>query len=188
MMVRPIIRAHLMRRIIFFCSFIFLALIIDAQRFKSEKSKVYFFSDAPVEDIEAVNRDASSAFDVSSGDIVFSVPVKKFMFDKSLMQQHFNENYMHSDKYPKIIFKGKMSKTDLKKGYNKVKVSGTMDMHGVKKKMSVTGKMTRKGDTIEAFAKFSILLKDYNIDRPQILWQNIAEEIDITVRFTYAKI
>ena len=80
-----------------------------AQKFKSTASNVHFYSDAPVEDIEATNLDAQSALDLSTGEIVFSIPIKSFTFEKSLMQEHFNENYMESDKYPRAFFKGKVS-------------------------------------------------------------------------------
>ena len=70
------------------------------QKYISNSSEVTFFSEAPLEDIEAVNRSSNSVFDISNGDIVFSVPIREFDFERSLMKKHFNQNYMDSDKVP----------------------------------------------------------------------------------------
>lgn len=172
-------------RYIFFIPFLCLAFLCAGQKYKAESSRIHFFSDAPMEDIEAINTKSSSVFDLATGNIVFSVPMNQFQFDKSLMQQHFNENYLESDKYPKAIFLGKMNVTGLKEGENSVLVSGEMDLHGVKKEIEVLGTMTKRGDKIAANAKFTILLKDYNIKIPKAVFYNIAEEITITIDFNY---
>ncbi len=164
---------------------LFLTLGANAQKYKATESHIRFFSDAPIEDIEAINKDASSVMDLETGNMVFSVPIKSFTFEKSLMQEHFNENYLESDKYPKCLFLGTMNTTDLSEGENEVTVSGTMNLHGVKKEMSATGTMTKSGDKIEAEAVFTVLLEDYKIKIPRALFHNIAEEIEVTVKFTY---
>lgn len=161
------------------------ALFASAQKYKATSSHIRFFSDAPIEDIEAINEDAASVMDLETGSIVFSVPIKSFTFEKSLMQEHFNENYLESDKYPKCLFLGKMDKVQLKEGSNRIAVTGTLDLHGVKKELSVTGTMDKTGDRIEAKAVFTVLLEDYKIKIPRALFHNIAEEIEVTVNFTY---
>src|SRR5690554_782336 len=87
----------------------------EAQSYKSVQSKTTFFSSAPLEDITATNTQASSLFNSETGAIAFMVPIKGFRFRKSLMQQHFNENYLESDKYPQATFEGKLSGYDLTK-------------------------------------------------------------------------
>ncbi len=162
-----------------------VASVGSAQQVKSVESRIHFFSDAPMEDIEAINTAASSVLDFATGNVVFSVPINRFEFAKSLMQTHFNENYLESDKYPKATFLGKMSTTDLSEGKNTVTISGEMNLHGVKRTLSVTGIMTKIGDRIQAHAEFPILLKEYNIKIPKAVFYNIAEEIAITVDFMY---
>ena len=157
----------------------------SAQKYKSTKSKVYFFSTAPVEDIQATNKKSSSMMDLEHGNIVFSVPVKQFVFAKSLMKQHFNENYLESDEYPKIIFIGLIKNTDLREGENLVTVEGDLELHGVKKRIEVQGTITVEKKSMVAHAEFPIKLADYNIKIPKAVFYNIAEVIDVTVDFTY---
>ena len=73
-----------------------------------KNAKVSIFSKAPLEDIDASSQKGTSVFNASTGDLAFSVPIRSFTFEKSLMQEHFNENYMESDKYPNALFKGKI--------------------------------------------------------------------------------
>jgi polyisoprenoid-binding protein YceI len=170
---------------LFLSGLLVLEQLAWAQQYKSIESHIRFFSDAPMEDIEAVNTKASSAFDLSSGSIAFSVPMNQFQFQKSLMQEHFNENYLETEKFPKATFLGKMSVAELDDGKNTVTITGEMSMHGVKKAMTVTGLMTKIGTRIQAHAEFTLLLKDYNIKIPKAVFYNIAEEIAITVDFMY---
>jgi hypothetical protein len=157
-----------------------------SQKLKSVESKIHFFSDAPMEDIEALNTAGLSVMDLSNGNIVFSVPISQFQFDKSLMQEHFNENYLESAKYPKSVFIGKVQPFEFKEGLNQVTVSGEMDLHGVKKEVSVNGIIVKAGERLVAHAEFKILLEDYKIKVPKAVFYNIAEEIAVTVDFTYA--
>src|SRR6476661_6163219 len=77
--------------------------------FVSSSSTVSFFSKAPLEDIEAINSKSISLINLQTLDIVVRVPIAKFEFPNKLMQSHFNENYMESDKYPAAIFQGKLN-------------------------------------------------------------------------------
>src|SRR5687768_84945 len=83
-----------------------------AQKYNIEKGSVSFFSDAAIEDISADNKKPSGIFNTTTGDIVFSIPINEFKFEKSLMQEHFNEKYMQSDKFPKSTFQGKVTGFD----------------------------------------------------------------------------
>ena len=157
-----------------------------SQKFKSIECKIHFTSDAPMEVIEATNSAGMSILDLSNGKIAFSIPVNQFLFEKSLMQEHFNENYMETDKYPKAIFLGMASPYQFKEGINQVKVEGEMDLHGVKKKLSVDGVIVKAGERLVAHAEFKLLLQDFNIKVPKAVYYNIAEEIVITIDFTYA--
>src|SRR5687768_7648558 len=115
---------------------IILSIVISSetfsQKYQSEKSTIVFFSDAAIEDIKADNKKASSIFNSATGDIVFSVPISEFQFQKSLMQEHFNEKYMETDKYPKSTFQGKISGFDINaKSIQQANAKGKLTIHGV---------------------------------------------------------
>src|SRR5690242_16719248 len=106
----------------------------NAQKYMTRTGKVTFFSSTPVENIEAVNNEAAAAVDAATGDVVFQVPIQSFKFEKSLMQEHFNENYMESDKFPKAVFKGNIGKGAVnfaKDGNYPVTAKGKLTIHGV---------------------------------------------------------
>ena len=155
------------------------------QKYISEKSTTTFFSRAPLEDITAENTKARSVFDSDNGEIAFSVPIDQFQFRKSLMQEHFNEKYLESDKYPKSTFSGKLSK--YKKGQNnsEVTATGTLEIHGVKKQIETKGELNWVDDKVQIKCKFMVKLEDYKIKIPSVLFQNIAEEVEVTVNFDY---
>lgn len=176
-----------MRKIVLLLSLL-VVFATNAQKFKATESRIQFFSEAPLEDIEAINEKASTVLDMTSGNIVFSIPMNQFVFEKSLMQEHYNENYLETEKYPKALFLGTLDTKELKEGENTVTVSGEMDLHGVKREISVTGTIVKNGDRLKADATFIIALADYNIKIPKAVFYNIAEEIEITVSFTYEKI
>ncbi|MDH5365387.1 MAG: YceI family protein [Cyclobacteriaceae bacterium] len=175
---------------------IFLILIvlfsfssIHAQKYKSDKSTVTFYSEAVIENIEATNNKAQSVLDVTNQNIVFSIPIDGFDFEKDLMQEHFNEKYMETEKFPKSIFSGKFSGFDINKtGKQKVAASGKLTIHGVERKISAEGIMIVEGNKIKLSSSFKVKLKDYKIAIPQLLWQNIAEEVEVELLFEYAKI
>src|SRR5690606_29851446 len=104
-------------------------------KYLTRSGKVTFFSSTPLEAIEAFNNEAASVMDAKTGDIVFQVPIRSFKFENALMQEHFNENYLESSKYPKAEFKGKI--TDINKvnfskdGTYNVTSKGNLTIHGV---------------------------------------------------------
>lgn len=160
-----------------------------SQQYKSTKSLVQFYSSAPMEDIAAKNTQAKSAFDVSSGEIVFSVPVSGFIFEKSLMQKHFNENYMESEKFPTAGFEGRLTDFDINViGWQPARASGKMTIHGVENIFSCEGKINIQPDGLELEAVFPIELKDYKIKIPKVVFYNIAEVVEVTINFSYEKI
>jgi polyisoprenoid-binding protein YceI len=152
---------------------------------------ITFYSSAKLEDIEAHNYQVSSSLNTATGDMAYVVLIKSFQFKKALMQEHFNENYMESDKYPKSTFKGKI--TDLsavnfeKDGTYNVKVQGDLFIHGVTKNITGDGTITVKGNEVAAKSKIPVRLKDYNITIPSVVSEKIAEVVDVTVDVTYKK-
>lgn len=159
---------------------------VSGQKYKTEKSEVSFFSDAPVEDISAENKKATSIFNASNGEIAFSIPIKEFRFAKSLMQEHFNERYMDSDKFPKATFVGKIEGYEKKTpGTQKVNASGKFTVHGVARSITVPGTIEKVGDKLVMKSKFAVKLDDHKIKIPKLMWQNIAEQVEVSLDFTY---
>lgn len=172
--------------ILFFTGF---TVTVQQGKYITNNGKISFYSSAPLEDIQAINSKVTSILDTETGGIVFSLAIKDFVFDKSLMQEHFNENYMESDKYPKSTFKGKITnlsavKFDQNGKYN-VTIEGDLFIHNVTQPVKATGTMEVKNGKILANAKFPVKLKDYNVEIPKIVFQNIAETVDVTVELSY---
>lgn len=160
-------------------------LSVNAQIFKNKKEggSIHFLSKSPLEDIEAVNKNPIAVYKVETGDVQFAVVMTQFKFKSALMEEHFNENYVESEKYPQAIFKGKVNETiDLTKdGENKVTVKGSMTLHGVTKDIATEGIISKKGEEITIHSVIKIKMVDYNIKVPTLYVQNIAEEIDVTI-------
>jgi hypothetical protein len=160
-----------------------------AQTFKSTQGEAAFFSSAPLEDITAKNTKVTSLFNGQTGAIAFVVPIKAFQFRKSLMQEHFNEKFMESDKFPQATFEGKLTGYDLTvSGNQKALAEGNMTIHGITQKVSIRGDFIFERDQLKMEAKFPIKLEDYKISIPKVLFHNIAEEVEVTVVFAYEKL
>lgn len=153
---------------------------------KADGGVISFFSKAPLEDIEAINKKVTVVMKTTTSDLQFGVTMLNFKFSKPLMEEHFNENYVESEKYPTCTFKGKIAETiDYSKdGEYRVTAKGTMTLHGVSKEVEIPGTLTVKGGNILLNAKFKLKVADYNIKVPSMYVQNIAEEVDITVNAT----
>src|SRR5882757_6973606 len=165
---------------------LFFSLSSKAQKFTAEKTYVKFFSDAAIEDITAENTKSSSIFNETTGDVVFSIPIKEFEFAKSLMKEHFNEKYMETEQFPKSTFSGKISGyQSAVAGEQKATAAGKLTIHGVTQDVQLSGTIVNANGTITMKAKFMVKLADYKIKIPQLLWKNIAEEVEVTVEFNY---
>lgn len=159
---------------------------VFAQKYVAEKSMISFFSHAPLEDILAENTKAVSIFNTATGDIAFAVTMKEFTFAKSLMQQHFNEKYVESEKFPKATFSGKITGFDMSAGgVQNARAQGKMTIHGVTREIDVPGTVEVVNNKVSVKAKFMIKVADYNIEIPTLVFKNIAEEVEVTVDFTF---
>ena len=164
-----------------------------AQKYMTRTGKISFNATAASspEKIEAVNNEVANIVDAKSGDVVFQVLIKSFKFERALMQEHFNENYMESDKYPKAEFKGTIADmggmSPSKDGTYNVKVSGKLTMHGVTKDVTVPGTVTVKGTSITLKAKFMLNLKEYNINIPSLVSDKVAKEATVILESTLAQ-
>jgi len=158
-------------------------------RYFTKTGHIEFYSHTAVEDIKAVNDQVTSFLDITSGDMVFSVLSRSFQFAKPLMQEHFNENYMESEKFPKASFEGKI--TDLKTvdfakpGKYPVNVTGKLTIHGASKDIDVTGSLIVDKSKITGVSVFQVNPEDFGIKIPGVVRQNIAEMMQVTVQMNY---
>jgi hypothetical protein len=163
----------------------------DAQKYMTKGGSITFSSDTPMEKIEAVNRQVNSALDFSTGNFVFKVLIRGFEFEKALMQEHFNENYMESEKFPGSSFVGKITNIKdvnlAKDGVYKVIVEGELEVHGVKNKIKVNGTLEVKNGKVIGKSTFNVAPKDYNIAIPKAVIKNIAEAIKVDVNVSLDK-
>jgi YceI-like domain len=156
----------------------------------TKNGSISFYSKTAIENISAHNNKVLAVWEIATGKIEFAALMKGFEFEKALMQEHFNENYVESDKYPKAIFKGIIENagsislaTD--KTYT-VKVNGTLTIHGVTKQINTTAIISVKNGTVSALSNFSFLLSDYNIRIPKVA-DNINKKIDIAINIAAFK-
>jgi len=151
--------------------------------------QISFFSKTPMENIEAINNEVSSMINTQNGDIVFAVLIKGFRFERALMEEHFNENYLESDKFPKASFQGRIlnvNEIDFKtNGIYKVMVEGELTMHGVKQKIKTEGQIKVADGKLEVTSQITVLLTDYKIERPALVAEKISEKIDTKVKCIY---
>jgi len=167
-------------------SFILSGTYANGQKYYSKTGAVHFLSEAPLEKIEASNNNAYVVFDATTGQMEWSVLIKGFKFEKALMQQHFNENYMDSDQFPKALFKGTIvGKAGInfeKDGSYNVEASGNITIHGVTKPLTAPGQMIVKNGKVNASSSFTLTVADFNIEIPKIVRDNIAKTVKVTVR------
>ena len=179
-----------MKRIVFFLLIVVACCnTVSAQKFYTKNGSISFFSKAALEDIKADNNQVMSVINTQTGELQFSLLTKGFHFKKALMEEHFNADYMESDKFPKSTFKGAI--TDIAKvnfakdGTYPVTVSGDLTIHGVTKKTTANSSIVIKDGKIAGSSKFNVTLADYNITIPKIYRDNISKTIEITVACSF---
>ena len=176
----------MMKKQIILALLLLTATTIFAQsRFYTRTGKINFTSKAPLEDIEGKNKTVTAVLDATTGALQFAVQMKGFEFEKQMMQQHFNENYVESDKFPKAEFKGNITNNGdinyTKDGTYTAKIKGKMTIHGVTRDMETTGTIRVDGGRIDASSVFNILLSDYNIRIPAVVKEKVSNSIHISV-------
>jgi polyisoprenoid-binding protein YceI len=181
-----------MRKIIFI---IFTALLgapgLMGQNYVTKNGDIRFYSEGKVEKIEADNRQVNAALNSGTGDFVFKVLMKSFRFEKAQMQEHFNENYVESDKFPNATFLGKITNIAeinfTKDGTYPATVQGKLTIHGITHEIRKNGTFEIRNDVAQAKAKFNVTLSDYNITIPAIVVSNIAKTVEVTVDVSLEK-
>ena len=177
----------------YFTGFLLLALLLGYRpgtaqptRYQTRAGTVSFFSASPLEDIEARSQQLAAVLDTRTGQLAFSVPIRSFQFKRSLMQEHFNENYLESEKYPKATFSGRVlewkPETLTASGAVPVVAEGDLTMHGVTRHIKVPGTLTALSNQVLINASFSVAPADYNIEIPALVREHIAKSVLVTVR------
>ncbi len=162
-----------------------------AQTFGTKTGRVSFFSAAPMEDIEAANSAVQGTYSAATGELAFSMLVSGFRFEKKLMQQHFNENYMESDVHPYATYTGRVAAPSAVNvsvdGAYAVEVVGTLTIHGVAKEVRAPGVLVVKAGTVAASARFPLRIADYGVKVPKMMFSKIAEVVEVTVSVPMAR-
>jgi hypothetical protein len=166
--------------------FILSGIIASAQdKFFTKNGRISFVSKGNIETIEANHKSITCVLDTKTGNVQFSVLMRGFEFRKALMQEHFNENYVESDKYPRAEFRGQVVNNSAigytKDGVYDAKVKGKLTIHGVARDIETDGKLTVKGGKPQANATMVIQLSDYKISIPGIHRENINNNVTITI-------
>lgn len=180
-----------MKNFLLILSMMIMAVSVSAQdKYFTKSGKIRFDATAKnsPENVDALNRSVTCVLDTKTGNFQFAVLLKGFEFTRALMQEHFHENYMESDKYPKSEFRGMImdNKPELysKPGSYDVTVKGKLTMHGVTKDIETKGKLEVKSGSIQATANFPVALADYNITIPQLVADKLAKVAEVQVDCT----
>lgn len=179
-----------MKKILILISFGFcIQFNLTAQKiYRTSTGQIKFFSTTPIEDIEAVNNEVDSKFSDKTGQITFDLLIKGFRFENGLMQQHFNEDYMESSKYPKASFRGYITNitqiTLAKEGKYAATAEGDLTIHGVTKKIKVNGTIEKNNKGVTLKGTFKIQLADFKIQGDYI-GDKIAKDVQVIVNCNY---
>jgi len=170
---------------VFFSLLVFVSLQASAQRFMTKTGTIDFVATGAIEKIEGSNKSVACLLDSKAGSLDVIIQIKSFVFEKQLMQEHFNENYMESDKFPKASFKGSIinmtSINVAKDGEYTADVVGKLMIHGVTKDVKSTGKVIIKGGKPILKSAFAVLLADYGIEIPGAVKDKISKDVKINL-------
>jgi YceI-like domain len=157
------------------------------QMYSTQMGEVSFFSETPVENIAAVNKNVGAIINTATNEVAVSMKMSGFEFPNKLMQEHFNENYMESEKYPTGTFKGKIVESIdyTKNGTYDVTAKGQFTIHGVTLPRDLKGKLTVENQKISLVSNFDVKLVDHKIDIPKIVFAKIAEVISVKTKYNF---
>jgi polyisoprenoid-binding protein YceI len=174
---------------IFLLTLLVIGFQSKAQLFMTTSGEVSFFSKTPMEDIDAVNKTVSSIINTATNEVAVQMRITSFVFPNKLMQEHFNENYLESEKFPSATFKGKIKETvDLTvAGTYPITASGTATIHGVTRPIELKGTIVSTGTNLALTCAFEVKLVDYKVDIPKIVFAKIAEVIKVSSKINYTK-
>lgn len=178
-------------------NFVVLLLIIVvntdgfAQKLITKTGSIKFQASMPsYEEVSAENKSASAVLEQSTGDFAALVLIKGFRFKVALMEEHFNENYMESEKFSKATLRGKIEDFDASKITNASKnftLKGDLTIHGKTKPVTVIVKISKATNGVNAIGSFEAKPEDFDIEIPNLVRNKIADKIKITYNFLLVK-
>lgn len=171
--------------------FLFVGIHVSAQKYITKTGSLKF--EASVESFEEVaaeNKNTSAILETTTGEIAVLTLMKGFRFKVALMEEHFNENYVESDQFPKATFKGKVddfNASELSSTPKTFKISGDLTLHGKTKKITTNAKILKSGDKITVTGKFDVKPEDFDIEIPKLVSKKVAEKVNVTFNLVLIK-
>ncbi|MFB3388317.1 YceI family protein [Flavobacterium sp. LAR06] len=172
--------------------FLFVGIVnVSAQKYMTKTGSLKFEASVEsFEEIAAENKNTSAILDATTGEIAVLTLMKGFRFKVALMEEHFNENYIESDKFPKATFKGKVEDFDaakLSSASGIFKISGDLTLHGKTKKVTTNAKISKSGDKITVTGNFDVKPEDFDIEIPKLVSKKVADKVKITFNLLLTK-
>ncbi|MFC5270458.1 YceI family protein [Adhaeribacter terreus] len=174
---------HTFWRIFYTVFLLIITFQAAAQTYTANNGHVYFLSEAPIQNIEAHSTQLGGALRLNDRSFAFSIPIESFEFERSLMQQHFNESYLESEKYPRATFVGKLldSTNFAIPGTYAVTAVGKLTIHGITQERTIGGVIISDKNRLTLEAIFPVKISDHNIKIPRLLFETIAETVNVKV-------
>jgi len=172
-----------MKKIITTLVCLVFSTVAFSQKMITRSGEIKFEATFPgaLDEIAGTNSTVSCIFDKATGEIATVALIKSFKFKSPLMEEHFNENYMESDKFPKSSFKGKVLGYDASKA-GSYEVEGDMTIHGVTKKVKTKMTLSNVGGKLVVSGNFSVKLQDYDIKIPSMVKNKLSDTVKIAVK------
>jgi len=173
-----------MKQFLFILITFFAIFASSQEKYISRNGSIQFIASTPLETIDPINNHVSCILDTENGNIVFQLKMISFKFEKDLMEEHFNEKYVESEKFPKATFQGKIKdwNTTLLDGErHKVIAIGNITIHGVEKEIKVNGNIKKKDNNILISSNFDLTISDFGIEIPRIVRDKISETVKVVV-------
>ncbi|MDH7448062.1 YceI family protein [Aquimarina sp. 2201CG14-23] len=174
---------------IIFLLFLYISVGVFAQeKYLTKKGTINFEASVPsFEEVKAKNSTVTAILNADNGEFAALALMKGFRFKNALMEEHFNENYIESDEYPKAVFKGKFIDFDKSNIKNEYLIKGTLTLHGKSKDIEVKGTVSKDDDTISVSSSFITKPEEFDIKIPSIVSKKIADDISVSLNFSLKK-
>lgn len=161
-----------------------IGVVTAQQKYLTKNGEITFEASVPsFEEVKAKSNSVTAILNTETGDIAALALIKGFRFKNALMEEHFNENYIESDEFPKAKFKGTLVDFDAKDLKSNYTIKGALTLHGVTKEISVKATVNKTGDSINLSANFSTQPEDFDIKIPSIVSKKIADDIQVQLNF-----
>jgi hypothetical protein len=175
----------------FACAFLLLGIsttqLLAQNKYMTRTGSAHFVADGIIkDDVQARSNTVTAVLDASTGQVQARIPVNSFVFRKALMQEHFNENYLESHRFPNASFKGQIQGWNdqllQKSGSQKIRFVGTLEVHGVARDINEAGLLEVSNGIIHLETDFKLVVADYGIKVPALVRDKIAKEAEVHVQ------